>query len=70
MSPSEEQRQLPQCESINKEMRKTKSVIMVELMSVVLVDGEYHHVKIIQPKSIGAALNIDQSDIELIEKFC
>ncbi len=71
MSPSEEAKTIASmCESINKEIaQKQKMVIMVELMSVVLVDGAISSREDYLAKSIGAALNIDQSIIELITKF-
>lgn len=71
MSPSEEAKTIAtMCESINNEIaQKQKSVIMVELMSVVLVDGEISSREDYLAKSIGAALNIEQSDIELIQNF-
>lgn len=71
MSPSEEAKAIAtMCESINKEIaQKQKSVILVELMSVVLVDGEISSREDYLAKSIGAALNIEQSDIELIQQF-
>jgi ABC-type lipoprotein export system ATPase subunit len=71
MTPAEEQKTIDSmCESINKEIaQKQKTVIMVELMSVVLIDGTISSREDYLAKTIGAALNIDQKDIELIEKF-
>lgn len=58
------------CESINIEIaQKQKMVIMVELMSVVLADGTISKREDYLAKAIGAALNIEQENIELIEKF-
>lgn len=71
MTPSEEQQAIVKmCDSINKEIaQKQKTVIMVELMSVILSDGSISTREDYLAKSIGASLNIDQSDIELIEHF-
>lgn len=71
MSPSEEAKTITSmCESINQEIaQKQKIVIMVELMSVILVDGEISSHEDYLAKAIGAGLNIEQSDIELIKKF-
>ncbi|MDH4058704.1 MAG: ATP-binding cassette domain-containing protein, partial [Cyclobacteriaceae bacterium] len=71
MSPQEEQKTIASiCESINKEIaQKQKTVIMVELLSVILSDGEISSHEDYLAKSIGAALNIETGNIELIEKF-
>lgn len=71
MSPSEEAMTIAfMCDSINKEIaQKQKMVIIVELMSVVLADGEVSSREDYLTKTIGAALNINQSDIELIGRF-
>ena len=71
MSSGEEEKAITSmCESINKEIaQKQKMVIMVELMSVVMVDGTISPREKYLAKATGAALNIGQPDIELIEKF-
>ncbi len=71
MTPSEEQQAIVQmCDSINKEIaQKQKTVIIVELMSVILSDGSISSREDYLAKSIGAALNIDQTDIELVKNF-
>ncbi len=71
MSAEEEARTISTiCESINKEIaQKQKTVIMVELMSVVLSDGTISSREDQLARVIATALNIAQSDIELIEKF-
>jgi len=71
MTPSEETQAIAtMCESINVEIaQKQKTVIMVELMSVIVSDGSISPREEHLAKSIGDALNIAQSDIELIEKF-
>ncbi|MGE0590810.1 MAG: ATP-binding cassette domain-containing protein [Cyclobacteriaceae bacterium] len=71
MSPEEELKTISSiCESINIEIaQKQKMVIMVELMSVVLADGTISKREDYLAKTIGAALNIEQENIELIEKF-
>ncbi len=71
MTPNEETKTITSmCDSINMEMsQKQKTVIMVELLSVVLVDETLTPREDYLAKSIGAALNIDHADIELIKKF-
>ena len=71
MSPQQEMEFINSvCGSINKEVaQKQKLVIMTELMSVVLADGTISSREDYLAKSIGAALNIKQEDIELIEAF-
>lgn len=71
MSPNEEAKTIAaMCDSINEEIaQKQKTVIMVELMSIVLVDGEISPREDYLSKTISAALNIEHEDIELIKKF-
>ncbi len=71
MTPQEEQKAITSmCESINNEIaQKQKTVIMVELMSIVLADGSISSREDYLAKSIGATLNIEQGNIELIERF-
>lgn len=71
MTPQQEAETISSiCASINVEVaQKQKSVIMIELMSVVLADGSISKHEDYLAKAIGAGLNIEQADIELIEAF-
>jgi ABC-type multidrug transport system ATPase subunit/uncharacterized tellurite resistance protein B-like protein len=58
------------CQSINREVDyKQKSVIMLELMSLILADGDITPSEENLAKSIGQAFNVSSQDIELIKIF-
>jgi ABC-type multidrug transport system ATPase subunit len=58
------------CAEINQEVtQKQKTVIMMELMSIILVDGVVSSREEILLKSIGVALNAQNDDLVLIQKF-
>lgn len=58
------------CQSINREVGyKQKSVIMLELMSLILADGNITPSEENLAKSIGQAFNVSSQDIELIKIF-
>lgn len=58
------------CQSINREVDyKQKSVIMLELMSLILADGNITPSEENLAKSIGQAFNVSSQDIELIKIF-
>ncbi|MFM7429055.1 MAG: TerB family tellurite resistance protein, partial [Flammeovirgaceae bacterium] len=58
------------CQSINREVDyKQKSVIMLELMSLILADGDITPSEENLAKSIGQAFNVSSHDIGLIKIF-
>ncbi|MFM7856237.1 MAG: TerB family tellurite resistance protein, partial [Flammeovirgaceae bacterium] len=58
------------CLQINKEAdQKQKTIIIVELISLILADGSITTVEESLVRSIGQALNITSSDIDLIKTF-
>jgi ABC-type multidrug transport system ATPase subunit/uncharacterized tellurite resistance protein B-like protein len=58
------------CQSINKEVaQKQKMVIVLELMSVILADGSISDREQTLAMLISDALNINQVDLSLIEKY-
>ena len=58
------------CREINQEVaQKQKTVIMIELMSIIVADGEISKHEDFLAKSIGASLNVSTEDIELIELY-
>jgi Uncharacterized protein conserved in bacteria len=58
------------CRSINAEMaQKQKTVIMMELMSIVLADGSISSREEALAKSIAQSLNVSESDLTLIQKY-
>ncbi len=71
MTPEQETKAINEiCATINDEVaQKQKMVIMVELMSIVLADGEISAEEDRLAKAIGTSLNIAAKDVELIERF-
>jgi ABC transport system ATP-binding/permease protein len=58
------------CSDINQEVaQKQKAVIMMELMSVILADGSISSREDYLAKAIGAAFNLQASDINLIKDY-
>ncbi len=58
------------CASINQEVaQKQKTVIMLELMSLIMADGSITPSEDLLAKSIGQAFNVSAQDVELIKKF-
>lgn len=58
------------CNSVNSEVdQKQKTVIILELMSLILADGSITTSEESLAKSIGQAFNISTGDIELIKTF-
>ncbi|MFM7485334.1 MAG: ATP-binding cassette domain-containing protein, partial [Cytophagales bacterium] len=58
------------CYEINQEVdQKQKTIVMVELMSLILADGNITETEERLAKSIGQAFNIATSDIDLIKTF-
>jgi ABC transport system ATP-binding/permease protein len=58
------------CQSINQEVDyKQKTVIMLELMSLILADGSITDSEENLAKSIGQAFNVSPQDVELIKTF-
>ena len=58
------------CSEINQEVdRKQKTIVMLELMSLILADGNITETEERLAKSIGQAFNIATSDIDLIKTF-
>ncbi len=58
------------CKSINAEMaHKQKTVIMLELMSIVLADGTISEREDALAKTIAQSLNVSDNDLALIKKY-
>ena len=71
LSASQEKDTIHQiCQSINDEVaQKQKMVIVLELMSVILADGAISEREQTLAQIISDALNINKSDLSLIEKY-
>ncbi len=67
---SEQEAIIKLCASINQEVaQKQKTVIMLELMSLIMADGSITPSEDQLAKSIGQAFNVSPSDIDLIKRF-
>jgi uncharacterized tellurite resistance protein B-like protein len=71
LSPQQEAETISSiCSEINAEVaQKQKSVIMMELMDIILADGSISSREDFLAKAIGAALNVQTSDIDLIKDY-
>jgi ABC transport system ATP-binding/permease protein len=67
---SEQEAIIKLCASINQEVaQKQKTVIMLELISLIMADGSITPSEEQLAKSIGQAFNVSPSDIDLIKRF-
>jgi ABC transport system ATP-binding/permease protein len=67
---SEQEAIIKLCASINQEVaQKQKTVIMLELISLIMADGSITPSEEQLAKSIGQAFNVSSSDIDLIKRF-
>ena len=71
MNPAKEEESIKQiCAEINVELaQKQKTVIILELMSIILADGSISPREETLTQTIGNAFNISKADIELIKTY-